>query len=194
MITEIRLNDIYRMFVRPEGPLGEEAGNLMARTGRAMAQAAVARLGLRPEHHVIEIGFGPGVGLDLIASRVTGGSVVGVDPSATMHGQAAHRNALAIHSGRVRLFEGTVDALPFEDDRFDAGLAIDNMHFWSDRFAGLTELHRVLRHGALFVCAFTPPSGGSMSGMPELFDRAGYTDVSVERSELGAILTATVEK
>lgn len=186
--------DLYRMFVRPEGPEGEEAGMLMARSGRAMARIAVGRVELKPTDCVIEIGFGPGVGLELIAEIVTEGSVTGVDPSDTMHRQATLRNADAIQEGRVRLVKGTVDVLPFADDSFDAGLAIDNLHFWRDRLGGLRELRRVLRPGGRLVCAFTPPSGGSMYGMAAVFEKVGYTDVSVQHSNEGASLAAIVAK
>ncbi|EYR83786.1 class I SAM-dependent methyltransferase [Shinella sp. DD12] len=188
------MSDMYDMFVRPRGQLGEQAGIMMARTGRPMARIAVDWLALQPSDRVLEIGFGPGVGLELISALVREGQVSGVDPSATMQRQAADRNAEAIREGRVKLFEGTVDALPFDNDTFDAGLAIDNMHFWQDRLGGLVELRRVLRAGARFVAAFTPPSGGGMHGMPELFERAGYADISVEPAEFGVSLFARVVK
>ena len=66
--------DMYRMFVRPEGAPGEFGADLMERNGRPMADQAVARLELRPTDSVIEIGFGPGLGLEALARAVPGGS------------------------------------------------------------------------------------------------------------------------
>lgn len=131
----------------------------MARMGGPMAADAVQRLAPMPGDEVIEIGFGPGVGLSTLSKAVPGGHVVGVDPSETMHRQATKRNADAIREGRISLVSGTVDALPFPDNSFDAGMAIDNLHFWPDPLSGLAQLQRVLKPGARFVCAFTPPSG-----------------------------------
>ncbi|HHG5367048.1 TPA: class I SAM-dependent methyltransferase [Pseudomonas aeruginosa] len=188
------MNDLYKMFVLPEGPLGEQAGDLMARTGRAMAKAAVTRLEVKPTDHVLEIGFGPGVGLELLSTLVPGGHVTGDDPSETMHQMAATRNARAIKLGRISLIKGSVDALPFPDSSFNTALAIDNLHFWLDRLAGFKELWRVLCADGRLVCAFTPPSGGTMRGVPELLERAGYTDISSRASDLGAVIFAKASK
>ncbi len=69
-------------------------------------------------------------------------------------------------------------------------MMIDNLHFWPDPLAGLTELQRVLRRGARVVCAFTPPSGGPPRGIKDLFDRAGYAEIATHRRGPGFLLSA----
>jgi ubiquinone/menaquinone biosynthesis C-methylase UbiE len=59
--------------------------------------------------------------------------------------QAKARNAEAIASGVVDLRHGSVEDLPFEDDTFDAVLAINSMQVWPDVMAGLREVVRVTR-------------------------------------------------
>lgn len=176
---------LNHMFVSPEGKAGELGADLMERNGGPMAQEAVARLGLGPTDRVIEIGFGPGLGLEAIAVAVPHGHVTGVDRSALMHRRAATRNATTIREGRMSLVVGTVASLPFVDVSFDAALAVDNLHFWSDRLGGLRELRRVLRPGSPFVCAFTPPSGGGKAGLADLFARAKYTAIIIADSSAG---------
>ena len=166
----------------------------MARMGGSMAADAVHRLAPMLSDEVIEIGFGPGVGLSTLSKAVPGGHVVGVDPSETMHRQATKRNADAIREGRISLVSGTVAALPFPDKSFDAGMAIDNLHFWPDPLAGLAQLQRVLKPAARFVCAFTPPSGGPPPDLIGLFGRAGYQDVEAHHGDSGYILTASVDR
>lgn len=176
---------MHRMFVRPEGAPGELGAELMELHGGAMVLEAVARLGLKADDDVIEIGFGPGLALEALARVVTQGHLTGVDPSALMHRRASARNAQAMGQGRVTLVEGLAGALPFDDASFDAALAIDNLHFWPDRLAGLRELRRVLRAGAPFLCAFTPPSGGTRAGLTDLFTQAGWIDVALTDSAAG---------
>lgn len=184
--------DMYHMFVRPEGALGERGADLMEGNGDAMAQQVVAHLDLQPGHDVLEIGFGPGIGLQTLAARLPLGRVTGIDPSALMHRRAGTRNAAAIRENRVVLVEGTVEALPFPAQCFDAALAIDNLHFWPDRLAGLLEVRRVLRPASQFLCAFTPPSGGSKRGMIDLFSQAGFVDVSIIDGEAGFMISGYV--
>ncbi len=73
--------------------------------------------------------------------------VVALEPSATMRAQRPPGSAPAIR--------GYADALPFDDDAFDATLAIFSDHHWADRAAGLAELARVARRRVV-VLTFDP--------------------------------------
>lgn len=63
--------------------------------------------------------------------------VVAVEPSAAMRAQRPHHLAPAL--------DGTAERLPFDDDSFDAAMAMITIHQWSDLDAGLRELRRVSR-------------------------------------------------
>lgn len=186
--------DIYRMFVVPEGNIGEKGAKMMLDLGDAMAREAIAFINLGQKDRVIEIGFGPGIGLETLAKTVSQGNVVGVDPSELMHGLASKRNLNRINIGKTSLFKGTVDDLPFEEDYFNGAIAMDNMHFWNEPLKGLKELKRVLLSGSKLVCSFTPYSGGSKRGWKELFAKAGYIDYLIEENQMGFFVIGTVDK
>lgn len=63
--------------------------------------------------------------------------VVAVEPSATMR---AARPAAA-----APVIDAKAEALPFEDDAFDASMAIITIHHWDDPEAGLREMRRVTK-------------------------------------------------
>lgn len=67
--------------------------------------------------------------------------VVALEPSAVM---IAQRPPDA--GGRARVIQGHAEALPFEDNSFDAVMAVLSDHHWSDRRRGFAELRRVARH------------------------------------------------
>lgn len=184
--------DMYRMFVVPEGKWGEEGAALMVDLGDDMSKNVVELLDLQPTDNVIEIGFGPGIGLETLAKVVTNGSIVGVDPSDVMHRLAGTRNAINIDKGQLSLLKGTVAALPFADTTFDAAISMDNMHFWKNPQQGLLELKRVLRPGGKLVCSFTPSSGGSKHGWKALFTKTGYVDFVITENQSGICLFAKV--
>lgn len=186
--------DIYRMFVVPEGKSGERGAKMMVNLGVAMAGEAIKILELEPKDNVIEIGFGPGIGLQTLAKIVSQGTVAGIDPSELMHRLAGKRNMEAINSGQINLFEGTVEHLPFENNYFNGALAMDNMHFWTDPLKGLKELQRVLLPGAKLVCSFTPSSAGSKRGWEEVFIKAGYVDFTIKENPMGFCIIGTVFK
>ncbi|WP_406250269.1 class I SAM-dependent methyltransferase [Microbacterium sp. M] len=182
---------MHDMFVRPSGVAGERGLRTMAQAGRGMALEAVALLGIdAPRARMLEIGFGPGVGLEVLLNSFSQGEVVGVDPSEASHRHAATRNAAAIARGRLHLLSGTAEALPLPDEQFDGAIFVDNLHFWPDPRAGLAEVRRVLRDGAPVVCAFTPPSGGPPARLRRLFETAGFSEITEPRSVHGSLLRA----
>lgn len=69
--------------------------------------------------------------------------VVAVEPSAVMIAQR--------DPGSARAVRGTAEALPFEDDAFDAAMAILTLHHWNDVEAGIAEMVRVARQRVVIV-------------------------------------------
>jgi len=63
--------------------------------------------------------------------------VTAVEPSAVMRAQRPE--------GAAPVIDGSAEALPFDDDSFDAAMAILSDHHWQDHDRGLAELRRVAR-------------------------------------------------
>ena len=168
-----------RMFGRPKGVLGRLGGVIMARVNRDAAVQIIEWLDVRPDDKVLEIGFGPGVAIQLLLHRVPAGSVAGVDYSQEMVRQAAARNAAALRDRRVDLRYGSVERLPFAEETFDKALAINSMQTWPDARAGLQEIQRVLKHGGNVALGFTVNCGQPKEGVVELLDAAGFAQVRI---------------
>jgi SAM-dependent methyltransferase len=71
--------------------------------------------------------------------------VLAVEPSATMRAQRPPGSAPAL--------DARAEALPFDDDSFDAAMACVTIHHWEPPEAGLAELRRVSR-GPVVVLTF----------------------------------------
>jgi ubiquinone/menaquinone biosynthesis C-methylase UbiE len=170
---------LLRMFGRPKGFLGRLGGLIMARVNRDAAAQVIKLLGIRPDDKVLEVGFGPGVGIQLLLERITGGWVAGVDQSQEMIRQAAARNSSALRNRRVDLRYGSVQKLPFADATFDKALAINSMQVWPDARAGLKEIRRVLKPGGTVALCFTVNSGQSKDGIAESLAAAEFARVRV---------------
>ena len=85
---------------------------------------AVDQLDLSPDDHVLEVGCGHGVAVDLIASRLRTGRVVGLDRSPKMIAAAEQRNAAHIAAGRARLVSADVETADLDGERFTKILAV----------------------------------------------------------------------
>jgi ubiquinone/menaquinone biosynthesis C-methylase UbiE len=176
---------LMRTFGRPKGRLGRLGGIIMARMNRKVAAWAIDQLGVRPSDRILEVGFGPGVGIELLATSASSGRVMGVDSSKEMVEQATSRNAKAIEAGRVELREGSVEPLPFADKTFDGALAVNSMQVWPDAVAGLREIRRVMKPGGRIALAFTRHSGQLKSGVADLLTAAGFSGVRVVEMDEG---------
>jgi SAM-dependent methyltransferase len=71
--------------------------------------------------------------------------VLAVEPSATMRAQRP--------AGAAPALAASAEALPFDDDTFDAVMACVTIHHWDSQRAGLAELRRVAR-GPVVVFTF----------------------------------------
>lgn len=76
--------------------------------------------------------------------------VTAVEPSAVMR---ALRPAGAAHC-----VAATAESLPFEDQSFDAAMALSTVHHWQDPIAGLREMRRVARRVVVLTCDTTERS------------------------------------
>jgi ubiquinone/menaquinone biosynthesis C-methylase UbiE len=176
---------LMRMFGRPKGILGRLGGILMARTNQPRAAWVITLLSIQPHDRVLEVGFGPGVGIALLARSVPEGYIAGVDPSAEMVERARARNVKAVESGRVDLRCGAVERLPFDDNTFMKALARNSMEVCPDTMAGLREMRRVMMPGGCIALGFTPYSGQSKNGLPDMLTAAGFTEAHVVEAQEG---------
>src|SRR5881296_4722299 len=53
--------------------------------------------------------------------------------------------------GSAPCVAATAESLPFEDQSFDAAMAVSTVHHWQDPIAGLREMQRVARRVVVFT-------------------------------------------
>ena len=181
---------LMQMFGRPKGILGRLGGIILARTKRDFTQWVIPLLEVQSDSKVLEVGFGPGVAIQILAATASTGSVAGIDYSQEMVEQATTRNAKAIAAGIVQLHYGSVEKLPFADDIFDRALAINSMQVWSDEMAGLREIRRVMTGGGKIALAFTSAAGQSSTGLTEMLTAAGFIEAHLVKTKQGFCVLA----
>jgi SAM-dependent methyltransferase len=160
-------------FALPRGFVGRLAGAVMGYTNASEQRDAAQFLAVRPGERVIEIGYGPGTLVKMLAAAGAA-EVGGVDPSPEMQAMARRRARRA--KARADLRVGTADAIDFEDARFDAAVSVNNVLMWTDLGAALDEIRRVLRPGGRVVIAWhggRAPTriGRTLVPGPEILDR-----------------------
>lgn len=126
-----------------------------------MSEAAYDRMGIgystvrRPEPRIaarVEAALGDArsvlnVGAGTGSYEPADRDVTALEPSREMIAQRP--------PGSAPVVEGLAEELPFEDDSFDAAMALITVHHWSDPDVGLAEMVRVARERVI-VLTFTP--------------------------------------
>jgi len=103
--------------------------------------------------------------------------VLAVEPSATMRAQRPPDAAPAV--------DARAEALPFDDDAFDAAMACVTIHHWEPPGAGLAELRRVAR-GPVVVFTF------ELDALPAWQQEHLHEGLVIERPRFPAIADVAV--
>ena len=156
--------------MRPHGITGRVFGILMERLNRTAYRRAAALVDLPAEGSFLEIGFGTGRLLELVAADRPDGFFAGVDPSPLMLATARRRLDRA-HIARD-LREGTAERLSWPDQSFDAVAALHSFQFWPDPVSAFGEIRRVLKPGGRFVLILRDHSRKDAEWLPNPWSRS----------------------
>jgi arsenite methyltransferase len=186
---------------RPHGLVGRVVAVLLNRGNRPAVAAAVDAAEATAGTVVADIGFGGGLGLDLLLRRVgPQGTVYGVEVAEDMLARARTRFASQSAAGQMRLVDGSLIALPLDDKSLDAAISVNTVYFVSDLEAACAELARVVRPGGRAVLGVGDPDamarlpftayGFTLRPIAEIMaalKNAGFTDVEQRRLDEVAI-------
>jgi len=188
---------LVSQFGHPRGPLGWVAGRIMSKRTSNVDRtlATIDLLDLSPTAGVLELGHGPGVGLERALAVVVDGSVVGLEQSTTMRSMAARRNRDAERSGRLTLVTADAQSPPPDIGQFDAIFSSNVWQFWSDPIETLRRWQAHLTPGGTMAVTFRPPHPkadeaealGAGERIVDHLPQAGYHDVRLERIQIGDV-------
>ena len=156
--------------VKPRGALGVVMGWLLESGNAVQNRATVDALDPPPGGAVLEIGFGPGHALAMLAKSRPLGLVAGIDHSELMVANARRRLDGGRGDAALDLRCGDAGELPFPDERFDVVFAVNSFHQWPDKERALAEMAGVLKPGGDLMLSirdfrtegrFEPPGRGA---------------------------------
>ena len=141
---------------------------------RKYVQAGLEMLDARPGENVLEVGFGTGGGLVLLAKAVgDAGSVAGIDISSGMSRVAGSRLEKSDEAARVELTVGDATSLPYESEGFDAVFMSFTLELFDvpEMPVVLAECARTLRRGGR-ICVVSMSNCGEHGVMTRAYVRA----------------------
>src|SRR5829696_5904629 len=124
-------------------------------------EEALARVGLAPGQLVLDIGCGVGAFLRLVAAR--GARAFGLDASEALLDVARRR----LRESDLRV--GDMEALPYDDDKFDLVCGFNSFCFANDIVGAVREAGRVAKPGAAVVIqVWGPHEHNDLEAMKEI--------------------------
>lgn len=184
----------------PAKPTGTEGRMMLERMNQShsgLTDWAIGFWKLSGNERVLDIGCGGGGALKKISELLPDGSLFGVDYSEVSVGLSIDTNRMDIESGKMRIVQGSVENLPFENDSFDRIITVESFYFWPNHEENLKEVLRVLSPGGSFLLAadiYNKPGlskeaqesvesyglfNPTAAEFKELFEKAGFADVMV---------------
>jgi ubiquinone/menaquinone biosynthesis C-methylase UbiE len=137
--------------------------------GRPVAAELVAAADLRPGERVLDVACGTGIVTRLAAERVgPDGSVAGLDPNPAMLAVAGESFSA---EPPPTWHQAHAENMPLEDERYEVVLCGMGLQFFSDRAAGLREIHRVLAPGGRLVANVPGPTPPPLRAMADALTR-----------------------
>ncbi len=122
---------------------------------------------------ILEIGFGTGRLLEILARSAPDLFLAGVEPTQAMLDMAGGRRSLRRLGERLDLRSGSAEDLPWEDGRFDVVAALHTFQFWSDPELAINEIVRVLRPDGRLVLILRDHSARAPDWLPNPISRSG---------------------
>ena len=138
---------------KPKGFFGKIMVGIM-NSGHANISAwGLGHLNVKPNSRALDIGCGGGANVKTLLSLCPQGYVCGVDYSKESVAVSCKKNAA--HLGkRCDIKEGSVSALPYENDAFDIIIAFETVYFWPNIEQDFAEVLRVLKpNGQFLICS-----------------------------------------
>jgi ubiquinone/menaquinone biosynthesis C-methylase UbiE len=193
---------IVRQFGRPTGLVGLLVGRVLATRPSNLERnrRTIELLEIEPDDRVLEIGFGPGLAIEMAARLATRGKVVGIEHSEVMLKQASRRNRASIAAGRVELLLGSATSLPPFEKPFDKVMASNVHHFLDDPVAALKQWFAATRKGgAVAITHQSRKQGATNADTAEGAERiakdlraAGFSDLRIETIAMDPVNAACV--
>ncbi|MBY7004296.1 class I SAM-dependent methyltransferase [Clostridium botulinum] len=207
------MNKLYGQFRRPKGMMGKFIAKSMNKEHFEVTTWGLDKFKVKEDNIILDIGCGGGRTVNRLAHGVPKGKVFGMDYSLDCVNFSKKYNKDLIENGKVEIIHGSVDKMPFEDDKFDIISAVETTYFWPNLSDSFKEVKRVLKPSGKFIIVNASYTNEkfkerneeylrkvpgmkiySVDYIKNLLEEVGYNNISIETLEGENWLCAIGEK
>ncbi|EJP6471295.1 class I SAM-dependent methyltransferase [Clostridium botulinum] len=147
----ILTNKFYGQFRRPKGIMGKFIAKSMNEEHFEVTTWGLEKFKVKEDDVILDIGCGGGRTVKRLSSRVSKGKVFGIDYSLDCVNFSKKYNKNLIENDKVEIVHGSVNKMPFEDNKFHNITAVETTYFWPNLLDSFNEVKRVLKPSGKFI-------------------------------------------
>ncbi|MEO6962970.1 MAG: class I SAM-dependent methyltransferase [Puia sp.] len=141
---------IASQFKRPSGLFGIFSSNIMIKGNKNKYIKLIEDLDLRPLDSILEIGYGPGIGIHMITEKCNTCTIRGIDFSNLMYKKATQLNRRFINGGNVQLQKGDFLKMPSTGKMYNKIFCLNVVYFWNELKSPFEKIYLMLKPVSAF--------------------------------------------
>lgn len=143
-------NFIAGQFKKPTGLFGNYSSRIMIRGNHDKYSTLIKDMDIKADDKILEIGYGPGVGIQMICHLCTTCTIHGIDFSRLMFKKASKYNKSAIGQSKVQLQFGDYLESNFTQNQYDKIFCLNVIYFWDELSKPLQKTLSLLKTNGVF--------------------------------------------
>lgn len=177
-----------RQLRKPSGFYGKLVSRMMNKRNKMAYERIIHELDIKSGEKVFEIGYGPGLGISLIANTIEVCSISGIDFSELMYQEAIKRNKMFVENGKVQLQFGNFLTQESVVEKYDKVFCLNVIYFWSDLHVAFSKTFSLMSNGGIFCIFMTHKDeleAASFTNLAKDFNKYSIESVEAELMNVG---------
>jgi len=177
--------ELGKQLRKPSGLFGRIVSKMMDIRNREFYEKVIIELDIKSGDKIYEIGYGPGLGIRLIANLRKECALSGIDYSELMYSKATKRNKKFINDGIVNLKYGELLTADIGTERYDKIFCLNVIYFWSDLSKVFDKIYSMLNDGGMYCIFMTPEKEMETQKFTKEFCKYSIEQVESELKKAG---------
>ena len=179
-------NFIAGQFKKPTGLFGNFSSRVMIKGNHQKYETLIRDMAIQPGDKILEIGYGPGIGIQMITRLYESCIVHGIDFSKLMFKKACKLNKPAIDLSRVQLQFGDYLKIPIASDQYDKIFCLNVIYFWDELSKPLQKTQALLKpNGGLYMYMASAHFLNEKNAPDHVFNKYSIEQVVAALSDAG---------
>ena len=157
-MINIKSKIIASQFKKPFGILGKHISKLMEKYNAILYDEILDTIkSINSNENILEIGYGPGIGLNKILKHNEKIYLDGIDFSRMMYKKASRLNKEFIKDNRLKLIYSDIEKYDFKNKKYKVIIGINIIYFWNSLEEIFKKIYKLLDMNSLLILFFLKP-------------------------------------